>query len=231
MSGYSTHWRATIFAAIALHFLAAIIFSWLLPHLAPEKKFADVAEIELVDVDLLPPDVTVIDAQAIPSSTQETLPTFNAADLVLPEIKIPESIITPPPEVKPLDPPKPQPPQVLKDEPKPAQKIQDEEPPKEVVVPKENHQRLARPPITIKEVYPEQGSVLGYRGYVSFAARLGKDGKVKSTEILQSSGRYFVDEIARKAALQWTFRPALDESGRPMECDKIITFDFMKERS
>ena len=228
MSGYSTHWRATIFAAIALHFLAAIIFSWLLPHLAPEKNFADVAELELVDVDLLPPDVTVIDAQAIPSSTQETLPTFNAADLVLPEIKLPEPIITPPPEVKPLEPPKP--PQVIKDEPKPAQKIQDEEPPKELA-PKENHQRLARPPVTIKEVYPEQGSVLGFKGYVSFAARLGKDGKVKSTEILQSSGRYFVDEIARKAALQWTFRPALDESGRPMECDKIITFDFMKERS
>lgn len=229
MSGYSTHWRTTIFAAIALHFLAAIIFSWLLPHLAPEKKFADVAELELVDVDLLPPEVTVIEAEAIPSSTQESLPTFNAADLVLPEIKIPESIIQPPPEVKPLDPPKP--PQVIKDEPKPAQKIQDEEPPKEVVAPKENHQRLARPPVTIKEVYPEQGSVLGFKGYVSFAARLGKDGKVKSTEILQSSGRYFVDEIARKAALQWTFRPALDESGRPMECDKIITFDFMKERS
>ena len=228
MSGYSTHWRATIFAAIALHFLAAIIFSWLVPHLAPEKNFADVAEIELVDVDLLPPDVTVIEAEAIPSSTQESLPTFDAADLVLPEIKIPEPILQPPPEVKPQEPPKP-PPQVIKDEPKPAQKIQEEEPPKELA-PKENHQRLARPPVTIKEVYPEQGSVLGFKGYISFAARLGKDGKVKSTEILQSSGRYFVDEIVRKAALQWTFRPALDESGRPMECDKIITFDFTKER-
>ncbi len=78
------------------------------------------------------------------------------------------------------------------------------------------------------EVYPEEGSVLGFKGYISFAARIGKDGKVKSTEILQSSGRYFVDEIARKAAMQWAFKPALDQDGRPMECDKIITFDFKK---
>ena len=230
MIGYSPHWAATIFAAIALHFLAAIIFSFVLPHLAPEPKIETVAELEVVDVDLNSPDVVVIDAQAIPPQIiQETLPTFDAADLVLPEIKIPELKIEPPPEVKPIEPPKPQPPpQVVKEEPKPAQKIEKEEPPKEVVAPKENHQRLVRPPITIKEVYPEKGSVLGFKGYISFAARLGKDGKVKSTEILQSSGRYFVDEIARKAAMQWTFKPALDESGRPMECDKIITFDFKK---
>lgn len=230
MNGYSTHWRATIFAAIALHFFAAIIFSWLLPHLMPEPKIEDVAEFEWVDVDLLPPDVTVIEAEAIPTETvQEILPTFNAADLVLPEIKIPEPKIQPPPEVKPLEPPKPPPPpQVVTNEQEAQQKVQSEEPPKEVVVPKENHQRMARPPITAEAVYPEKGSGLGYRGYVSVAVTIGKDGKVKSAEVVQSSGRYFVDEIARKTAMQWTFRPALDESGRPMPSVNVIIFDFKK---
>ena len=226
MKGYSTHWRATIFAAIILHLLAAMGFSYVLPHLTPEPKIADVAEFEWVDVDLLS-DATVIDEEAIPLETaQETLPTFNAADLILPELTIPEPVIEPPPEIKPLETPKPQPPVV--NEQKPEQKIQPEEPPKDVVVQNDGKQLVTRPPITVNAVYPEKGSGLGFKGYISFAVRIGKDGKVKSTEILQSSGRYFVDEIARKAAMQWTFKPALDQIGRPMECDKIITFDFRK---
>ncbi|MBR0289148.1 MAG: TonB family protein [Selenomonadaceae bacterium] len=230
MEKYSAHWAATIFAAIAFHFFAALGFSYVLPYLTPEPKIENVAELEWVDVDLLPPDVSVIEAEAIPSTTaQETLPTFDAKDLVIPELTIPEPKIEPLPEIKPIEPPKPQPPpQVVKPEQKPEQKVENAEPPKEIVEPKENQQRMGRPPITIMEVYPEKGSVLGFKGYISFAARLGKDGKVKSTEILQSSGRYFVDEIARKAAVQWTFKPALDQNGRPMECDKIITFNFKK---
>ena len=227
MNGCSTYWRTTIFAAIAFHFLTALGFSYVLPHLMPEPKIEDVAEFEWVDVDLLPPDVVVLEEEAIPLETaQETLPTFNAADLILPELTIPEPVIEPPPEVKPLAPPKPQPPVV--NEQKPEQKIQPEEPPKDVVVQNDGKQLVTRPPITVNAVYPEKGSGLGFKGYISFAVRIGKDGKVKSTEILQSSGRMFVDEIARKAAMQWTFKPALDQIGRPMECDKIITFDFRK---
>ena len=226
MTGYSTHWRATIFAAIALHFLAAWGFSYVLPHLMPEPEIADVAEFEWVDVDLLPPDVVVIESEAIPATAQETLPTFNAADLTLPELTIPEPTIEPPPEVKPLELPKPPPTVQIEREAKPS--VESEEPPKEVVVPANAKQQLAKPPVTLEEVYPEKGSGLGYKGYVSIAATIGKDGKVKSTEIVQSSGRLFVDEIARKAATRWTFRPALDQSGKPMVCTKIITLDFKK---
>ena len=233
MSGYSTYWRTTIFASIAFHFLTALGFSYVLPHLMPEPTIEDVAEFEWVDVDLLPPDVVVIEAEAIPVETvQETLPTFNAQDLFIPELTIPEPVIEPPPvlEPKPLEPPKPQPPpQIVKTEQEAQQQVQSEEPPKEVVVvPANTKQQLGQPPVTVTEVYPEKGSGLGYRGYVSIAATIGKDGKVHATKVMRTSGRMFVDEIARKAAMQWTFKPALDQDGKPMVCDKIITFDFKK---
>ena len=212
----------------------ALGFSYVLPHLIPEPTIEDVAEFEWVDVDLLPPDVVVIEAEAIPAETvQETLPTFNAQDLFVPDLTIPEPVFveeTPPPkppEIKIVEPPKPQPPpQVVRNEQEAKQQVE-AEPEKEVVV-VQGKQQLGQPPVTITEFYPEKGSGLGYKGYVSIAATIGKDGKVKATKVMRTSGRYFVDEIARKAAMQWTFKPALDQDGKPMECDKIITFDFKK---
>ena len=129
MNGYSAYWRTTIFAAIAFHFLTALGFSYVLPHLIPEPKIEDVAEFEWIDVDLSE-GVTVIEAQAIPAETvQEVLPTFKAQDLFVPELAIPEPIIEPPPpEVKPLEPPKPQPPpQVVKTEQEAQQQVQSED--------------------------------------------------------------------------------------------------------
>lgn len=228
MNGYSTYWRTTIFAAIVFHVLLALGFAYVLP-LMPEPTIKDAAEFEWVDVDLLPPDVVVIDANAIPSETaQEALTVFNASDLVLPELTIPEPVIEepPPPEVKPIEHPKPQP-QVTNNEP-PAQIKPDNEPPKEVVVPDRSKQFMSKPPVTVKEFYPDKGSGLGYKGSVSILATIGKDGKVKATQVVLSSGRLFVDEIALKAAAQWTFKPALDQIGRPMECDKVIIIDFKK---
>ena len=191
------------------------------------------AEFEWVDVDLLPDNAVVAEAEAIPSETvQETLPTFNAQDLFVQELTIPElkiEPIEPPPlpEVKPIESPKTPPPQIVNNAP-PAQ-VKTETPTNdEVVVPKNAKQQLGQPPVTLTEFYPEKGSGLGYKGYVSIAATIGKDGKVKATKVMRTSGRYFVDEIARKAAMQWTFKPALDQDGKPMECDKIITFDFKK---
>lgn len=223
MNGYSTHWRTTIFAAIILHVLAAAGFFYVLPHLTPEPKVATVAELDWVDVDLSPPDVTVIDA--IPTDTpRETLPIFNAQDLFVPELTIPEPTIKPPPEVKPLEPPKSQsPPQPVKPPPQIQPQPPREESPEEVA-PKESNRLMSKPPVTLKEVQPE--NTLGYKGLVIIAATIGKDGKVRDTKIVQSSGRTFVDEIAIKAAAQWTFRPALDKYNRPMACEKIITFKF-----
>ena len=233
MEKYSAHWATTILAAIVLHILAAAGFVYVLPSLASAPKVNAVAEMEWVDVDLTDDAAFVADEEAIPADApQETVPTFDANDLVLPELQIPQPIIEPPkptpPAVKPIEQPKPQPlPPTVDDKPKPPPQAA-QAPAKENVTPADNRQVVTRPPITVKEVYPEKGSVLGFKGYISFAAHISKDGKVTATEILQSSGRYFVDEIARKAAEQWTFKPALDQRGRPMECDKIITFDFRK---
>ena len=232
MESYSTHWRATIFAAILLHCLFALIFSYVLPYLAPEPKIEDVAEFEWIDVDLLPDNVIVIEEGVLPSEiVQETLPTFKAEDLFVPEFEMPEVKIEPlepPSEIKPLEPPKPQKPQVIKDE-QEARKQIEENPDKEVVVvPKDNRQLMGKPPVPIMEVYPEQGSGLGYKGYVLIAVTIGKDGKVKDAEVIQSSGRLFVDEITLKSARQWTFKPALDQNGKQMVSSKIITFDFKK---
>lgn len=227
MSGYSTHWRKTICAAIALHLLTATGFSFVMPHLTPKPKLEDVAQLEWIDADLLPDDVKVIDAEAIPSTNaQETLPTFNAQDLFVPEIEIPEPIIESPPPT-----PKPKPrefhkPPPVKPEQKPPPKV--EEPPQAVVAAPKDKQLLAKPPVAVMEVYPESGSGLGYKGIVLIAMTVGKDGKVKAANVVQSSGRKFVDEIAIKAAKQWAFKPALDQRRRPMICDKIITFDFKK---
>ena len=105
MKKYSTYWRTTIFASIIFHFLAALGLTYVLPHLIPEPTIKDVAEIEWLDVDLLPPDVTVIEAEAIPTETvQEILPMFNAQKLFVPDLTIPEPVFveeTPPPEIKP----------------------------------------------------------------------------------------------------------------------------------
>ena len=235
MTGYSTYWRMTIFASIAFHFLMALGFSYVLPHLIPEPTIEDVSEFEWVDVDLLPDEVVVVEAEAIPptETVQETLPIFNARDLFVPELNVPAPVFReePPlvPESKIIEPPKSTPPpQVVNNEPTPQAKVEEPPPKEEVIVPKNTKQQLGQPPVTITEFYPEKGSGLGYKGYVSIAATIGKDGKVKATKVMRTSGRYFVDEIARKAAMQWTFKPALDQDGKPMECDKIITFDFKK---
>lgn len=225
MMRYSTHWLATIFAAIILNFMAMFAFAYVLPQLTPAPEIENVAEMEWLDVELAD-DVVVLDETAIPSTApKETSPIFNAQDLVIPEIITPAQIELPPlPEQKPIEIPKPKPPPVNRERETPSKPADDKksEPP-------QVKQLLTKPPVTIMAVYPEKGSLLGFKGYISFAVHIGKDGKVKSSEILQSSGRTVVDEIALKAAEQWTFRPALDQFGRPMECDKIITFDFKKD--
>ena len=230
MNDYSPRWTATIFAAVILHVAAAVGFSLVEPK--PEiVPTIEATEFEWVDVDLSD-DAVIVDAGEISSTpstpVKENSSPFSAQDLFVPETKIPELPTVEqiqPHEVKPVERPRFQ----LSDE-KPAQPKA--EPPK-VEPPKVNEQpaevqRLEQPPVTIKEVYPEAGSGLGFKGFVSIAATVGTDGKVHETEILQSSGRFFVDEIALKAAVQWTFKPARDQNGKPMQSIKIITFDFRK---
>ena len=66
-----------------------------------------------------------------------------------------------------------------------------------------------------------------YKNYQSEAVFLSEEQKTKREEAIVAKEKEAA-EIARKAAMQWAFKPALDQDGRPMECDKIITFDFKK---
>lgn len=226
MKKYTANWPATILAAVGLHAAAAFGLPYVLPIFETAPKIQSVAEIEWVDAELAD-DVAIDDAEIFSEPAQNSSP-FNAEDLVIPELNIPAPTIEPlkPIEVKPIERPKPpkneQPAKIEEPPPKiePAPKV--EEPPKDEV------QRMAKPPVTVSEVQPDKSAVKNFSGYISIAVRIGKDGKVKSTEILQSSGDNSVDEIANAAAKKWTFQPALDQIGRPMECDKIITFDLRK---
>ncbi|MBQ9479333.1 MAG: TonB family protein [Selenomonadaceae bacterium] len=239
MNGYSTYWRTTIFAAIALHLLAGLGIAYVLPHLIPEPTLEIVQEMDWIDVDLNEPEPVVLDEQAIPldepSEPEEVYSEFDFPPLVIPDIPIEPTVSEPPPPPpKPLEPPKveppPAPPQskptVVKDDAEVVKQLE-KNPESEVVVAK-GKQLLGEPPITLNEYYPPEGSGLNYKGYVSVAATIGKDGLVKRTKIMRTSGRMMVDNIAMSAAQKWTFKPALDQEGKPMECDKIITFDFKK---
>ena len=241
MKDYSPHWSTTILAAIVLHFAAALGFSFVAPTPEVVPTIEAAQSFEWIDVDLS--DEVIADAQeSSPQSTpspRESSSPFNAQDLFVPELPTPQlptvEQIQPPEvtHVKPIERPQLQPPDDKPKVERPAEaQPKVEQPPKVDAQPKIDApaevQRLEQPPVALKEVYPEAGSGLGYKGFVSIAATVGTDGKVHETEILQSSGRYFVDEIALKAAVQWTFKPARDTNGRPMQSIKIITFDFRK---
>ncbi len=223
MSGYSPRWRLTICTAVAFHFVAALIFSFVAEKFAPEPKIVDVTAFEWVDVELSD-ETTLVDEPEISAEVvQENSSPFNAQDIFIPELKLPELPAVEefkPPEIKPIERPKPvERPQNL---PKPP--IIAEKPPK-VETPDKNRE-IVQPPIAVTEVYPEKDN--DYKGFVAIAATIDANGKVTETEILQSSGQEFVDELAVKAAVQWIFRPALDKNNRPLPSIKIIVFDFKK---
>jgi protein TonB len=77
----------------------------------------------------------------------------------------------------------------------------------------------------LKSFYPAPGTV-SFGGRVSVSARIGVDGKVKSTKIKITSGRPLVDAVAMSAARHWVYKPATDRYGKPMECDAIIIIPF-----
>ncbi len=85
--------------------------------------------------------------------------------------------------------------------------------------------QMGKPPVLISDFYPADGLV-SFRGRVSVFATIGKNGKVIRTKIAVTSGKSSVDDIAMSAVRRWTFKPALDQHGQPMECTKIISVPF-----
>ena len=211
---YSPNWLLAILAAIVIHFLAAVALEFVLPKIYPAQIPPDVAEISWVDVDLVD-EAAVIEEEVIPIETPpevaeefapiELPPLVEPPKFEMPEIpKLPES-----------EPPKEESPPKVEPEKK-----------SEPVEETDEKQELASDAITISAEHPTKN--FGFKGYVSISVTIGKDGKVKSAEVLMPSGIKDVDEISLESAKQWTFKPALDINNKPMERVKVITFDFNK---
>ena len=231
MKHYSPYWRTTIVAAFFLHLLAYLAFNLILPYLIPDPKIEDTVEMTWVDVDLVEEEPAIVeDIQPVESPSEFAIPEYEFPPIIIPDI--PNEPVYIEQEPAPLiqeRPPLPQrQPVVTKEEAEILNQLE-KDPEAEVVIAKpQGKQQMGEPPVTITESYPPPGSGLKYKGYVSVAATIGTDGKVKKTKIMRTSGRMIVDNIAMNAAREWTFKPALDQEGKPMECDKIITFDFKK---
>ena len=79
----------------------------------------------------------------------------------------------------------------------------------------------------VKPFYPAPG-VVSFGGRVSVSARIGKDGRIKDTKIMVTSGRPLVDAVAMSCARKWVYKPATDQHGQPMECNAIISIPFTR---
>jgi protein TonB len=73
--------------------------------------------------------------------------------------------------------------------------------------------------------YPETARQRGQEGSVLLDLTVGVDGRVLGAEVAQSSGFPILDAAARRAALGWRFRPALDD-GQPVPARLRSTVQF-----
>lgn len=216
MTRYAPRWWAIFVLAIIFNLAAMSVFSAVLPQTLSET------EEDLLDVELIAET-----EESLPE--EEKIPEPEFQPIVMPELVIPTTIFEPLPEIPPAPPYVPpqietstaeQPVQeVPKVEEKPAEKVEEQ-------AEEEEPQQMGEPPKTLKEVHPESG--LGYKGFVTVRVRIGTDGSILYSDVMRSSKREEVDALALECAQQWQFEPALDQRGRPMACDKIITFDFRK---
>lgn len=228
MSRYSPHWLTIFLAAIILHLAAGMTFAFVLPKIWPEKIFES-EELSWLDVELAAESPVVEVEETVPLD-EEPAPEPEFQPFVMPELVIPETIFEPLPELPP-----PPPPYVPKPVEKPPAPVESPAPvpaePKPAPTPpsepeEEEPQQMGEPPKTLKEVQPTES--LGYAGFVTVRVRIGTDGGILYADVMRSSKRDEVDALAMDCAKKWEFEPALDQKGRPMACDKIITFDFRK---
>ena len=225
------YFRKAIFLSLIIHLAAGMILTFALPKFQSEKVLPPVAE--FIDVDLTSAENFVEESAApLETSEVETIPEFEFPEIVMPELKIPATVFeppkfTPPEIVKSVEIP---PPPVVQN-PAPVQKISETEttPPKVEKPVEENiSHKLNHPAVIVNEVYPKKGSGLGYTGKIILNVKISKNGEVIGADIVQGSGRIFVDSLAQDYIKKWNFRPALNEQGRPIESSKVIQFDFKK---
>ena len=236
MKQYSSYWPITICTAIILHIFVYVGFILILPYLVPKPKSEEIAEMAWVDVELIEDKSVIIEEAQPVETTSESkfeIPKYEFPPIIMPDFPNEPTYveeISPPPEPQPIPKRKPLPerqPVILKDEAEVLDQLE-RAPRKDVVIENnKSNQKMGQPPATITESYPT-GNGFKYKGYVIVLVTIGTDGKVKESKIINPSGEMTIDNIAMNAAREWTFKPALDQDGKPMECDKIITFDFKK---
>jgi protein TonB len=76
--------------------------------------------------------------------------------------------------------------------------------------------------------YPEQARARGEQGVVALELVIGTDGRVIAVQVLRSSGSPILDGAARRAALDWRFRPATQD-GQPVPAQARTTVQFRLE--
>lgn len=222
---YPSHWRLAYFLAFFFHLGAWLFVSLALPHLTlslPEPE--PVQEIEWTtdlppgagDPDLPPSE----DAAGLPSPTGAVAEADDTASL-------PEDDAPPLEEETPI---------VAEDAASAiAQLKKTEEEGKDdgkghtIIIRSSGGggQQMGENAKLIKPFYPAPG-VVSFGGRVSVSARIGKDGRIKETKIMVTSGRPLVDAVAMSCARKWVYKPATDHHGQPMECNAIISIPFSR---
>lgn len=219
---YPTYWRLSAFLALVFHFFLWTCLTFIIPYLAPEPK--PMEAMEVVDISDIEGD-----GEGEPGIEGEPEPEAE------PEPPAPEPLPEPPP----VDESAP-PPVLTDDELKAVEEIEKEEKEEEKKPEKPKRSnivkrsggtggaQMAEGPRLIEDYYPSVGGA-NFRGRVMVKAVVSKEGKVIDTKIMVSSGKRLVDQIAMNAARKWTYRPALDQHGQPMECWAMISIPFNVE--
>jgi protein TonB len=74
--------------------------------------------------------------------------------------------------------------------------------------------------------YDQAEEKAGHGGKVQLRLRIGVDGKVREAGVEKSSGWPVLDAQAVATARTWTFSPALDATGAPMEAEVAVPVGF-----
>lgn len=77
--------------------------------------------------------------------------------------------------------------------------------------------------------YPPLARAGGEQGEVKLSGIVGTDGAIKDVVVESSSRSALLDESAVEAFSRWTFQPAVDDAGKPVEARVVTTLEFWKD--
>lgn len=148
----------------------------------------------------------------------EKLPEAVKVDVV--EEKIPDKAPPPPPPDLAEPPPPFVPPpdfQIVSDAPPPATTITVQNKVATPAVKQLSSPASIGRPHSCGQEYPALSLRLGEQGTTVLSFHIGVDGSVKDLAVATSSGSQRLDEAAIKCASRWRYKPAMGESGAPIE--------------